>query len=68
MNSTTSKSSFLRSVVEEIKFHLVGTGYNYEPKLKPSETKPGRITPKHQKEITKKMQKNQKEWEKKHPN
>lgn len=67
MSEKTSKSSFLHSVMEEIKFHLVGTGYIYEPTLKPSKTKPGRITPERQKEITKILARNQKEWEKKHP-
>lgn len=60
-----SKSSVLKSVMEVIKFHLVGTGGKYalDRGIPLIPSRPGSITPEHLEKIRRERLENQRKWE-----
>ena len=60
-----SKSSVLKSVMEVLKFHLVGTGGKYavDRGIPLLTSRPGSITPEHLEEIRHQRLENQRKWE-----
>ena len=69
MSKKPSKSSVLKSVMDTLKYHLVGTGgrkYAADRGIPLITSRPGSITPEHLEEIRRKRLEFQKTWELNH--